>query len=126
MTVEQNIPDDCPIDHKDDPDLVKRFYRTVSYRLPKVNNINVLTVHRCNVSSEVGSIITSATSGDGGTAAVIVKDGVNLGVVYIENKRQAEAVCDIITSVVMREECHEVSQMLLGQQSVQYIKDVLL
>ena len=42
------------------------------------------------------------------------------------NKRQAEAVCDIITSVVMREECHEVSQMLLGQQSVQYIKDVLL
>ena len=99
---------------------------------------------RCYVAEEIGRVITSTTSGDGGTAAVIVKDGVNLGVVYIEyvishllptesfmkfilcrNKRQAEAICDIITSVVLNINLNEVSQMLLGRDCVQYIKDVL-
>ena len=47
MTVQHDDDDECPIDHTDDPDMIKRYYRTVSsYTLPRVDNINVLTVHR--------------------------------------------------------------------------------
>ena len=37
------------------------------------------------------------------------------------NQRQAEAICDIVTSVVLGQEVGEVPRLLLGTQAVQYI-----
>ena len=37
----------CPIDHSDDPELVRSFYRTVKgYSLPNIHNVTLQTVHR--------------------------------------------------------------------------------
>ena len=38
---------------------------------------------RCNLN-EIGHVLNnSGVGGDGGTAAVIVRDGVNIGIIYI-------------------------------------------
>jgi len=118
--------DGCPIDHSEDPDLVRSFYRTVKcYCLPKIPNVTLHTVHRCNLD-EIGSVLNSKSVGDGGTAAVVIRDGLNLGLLYIETKRQAEAICDIITSVLLGQEIRDVSQMLVGRAAVQFIQDLFL
>ena len=41
-------------------------------------------------------------------------------------KRQAEAICDIITSVLLGQEIRDVSQMLVGRAAVQFIQDLFL
>jgi len=127
MTIgDPRMMDGCPIDHSDDPDLVRSFYRTVKcYCLPKIPNVTLQTVHRCNLN-EIGSVLNSNSVGDGGTAAVVIRDGVNLGLLYIETKRQAEAICDIVTSVLLGQEIRDVSQMLVGREAVQFIKDLFL
>ena len=40
------------------------------------------------------------------------------------NQRQAEAICDIVTSVVLGGEVGEVPRLLVGTQAVQYITRV--
>ena len=125
----------CPVDHSEDPELVQSFYRTVrSYALPRFPNIAVKTVHRwqqhltgavpdrdmrrCNLA-EVGGAVSGPGVGEGGTAAVIVRDGATLGLLYIRwvssfiiitrlhsvvccsNERQAEAICDIVTCCLL-------------------------
>ena len=37
------------------------------------------------------------------------------------NQRQAEAICDIVTSVVLGREVGEVPRLLVGAEAVQYI-----
>ena len=91
----------CPVDHSKDQEIVQTFYKLVkTYTLPKLPNINLKTVHRCALVldlgpfdlimlrcflSEIGPIHRNgAELGDGGTAAVIVRDGRSLGLLYIE------------------------------------------
>ena len=45
---------------------------------------------------------------------------------YFSTQRQAEAICDIITCVLLGLQIGDVSQKLVGSQAVQYIKDVML
>ena len=40
------------------------------------------------------------------------------------NQRQAEAICDIVTSVVLGREVGEVPRLLVGTEAVQYITRV--
>ena len=40
------------------------------------------------------------------------------------NQRQAEAICDIVTSVVLGQEVGEVPRLLVGTQAVQYVSRV--
>merc|ERR1719288_314728 len=117
----------CPVDHSQDADIVQNFYKTIrSYSLPRIPNVTLQTIHRCNLN-EIGPVLNSTgVGGDGGTAAVIVRDGVNVGIIYISTQRQAEAICDIITCVLLGLQIGDVSQKLVGSQAVQYIKDVML
>ena len=48
-----------------------------------ISESNVDSNHRCNLD-EIGSVLNSKSVGDGGTAAVVIRDGVNLGLLYIE------------------------------------------
>ena len=41
-------------------------------------------------------------------------------------KRQAEAICDIVTSVLLGQEIRDVSQMLVGREAVQFLQDLFL
>ena len=92
----------CPVDHSQDQEILQTFYKLVkTYTLPKLPNVTLKTVHRYGASemdvgtfdlvlfrcflSEIGPVHRDgAEVGDGGTAAVIVRGGRILGLLYIE------------------------------------------
>ena len=40
------------------------------------------------------------------------------------NQRQAEAICDLVTSVILGQEVGEVSRKLVGSEALRYIREV--
>merc|ERR1719154_1052011 len=72
----------CPVDHSQDPPLVKTFYKTVrKYSLPLPGDSSVHTVHRCHLDELLKD--SSAGVGEGGLAAVISLAGTKIGPIYV-------------------------------------------